>query len=145
MEKWEKTLIIIIAIAVGWLIWKARQPKELGMANPGTEAIAIGNNPLQLEQAKPRLLAMKVVVKSAGTPVRFPYGKPVTGKMKFNTRGNTGVVFLGDSPSTVADGILRFSVAKDKDFDYEVSELSNLWLDADNDNDYIEIMGDIEG
>lgn len=101
---------------------------------------------LQLPKPTPkfRMLAMKVVVATAGTPVQFPYGKPINREVRLSTVGNTGDVFLGESYAGVKDTIHRFTINEDSNIPYKVSELSNLWVDADNDDDAIEVIGEIE-
>lgn len=142
----SKWLLLILVAVIGWLIWKGRQK---ALASPDTALKAIGNpgtTVLQLEPAKTtKLLAMKVIVKKAGTPVQFPSGKVPSGEVRLSTRGNTGTVYIGDSYVGVKSTTHRFGVVKDKDFPYKVTELGILWLDADTDADYCEVLGEVYG
>ena len=104
------------------------------------------NNPGLLEKPKAtRILSERIVVTSAGTPVRLPYGKPV-GEVRVSTAGNTGNVYLGTSYVEAKDDKHRFTIATGNNIllPIQVNDLSELWLDAANDNDAMSIFGEVE-
>jgi len=141
-KNWQNLLLIVLAIAVGYLIWKGRN--QLALQTARVKALSKPlPNPKLLETPKTKLLAFKAVVKTAGVPVQLPYGKPTRGEVRLSTAGNSGNVYLGDSYSTVKDGILRFTIPKDKEFNYKITDLSSLFLDADNDNDGLGIISEV--
>jgi len=145
----EAGILLILILLFGWMILKAMERAKLEqrvqvIGNPGNLAL----NPGGKVDKPTNILAKRVIVTSSGTPVQFPKGKVAGNEIRLSTQGNTGNIYIGDGASTVKDGVLRFAIVKDSNIPYKVSqgfELSRLWVDADNDNDALEIITEVEG
>jgi hypothetical protein len=145
-DAWLWALFLLIA---GYWLYRRSQQSAIGGYRNST--IPIGNDStgrlLMLEgiqtQSNTRPFTHAVVVKTAGTPVQFPHGSVPSGEIKVSTRGNTGTVYISDSASTAGSGSNRYGIAKDSSELIRVSELSQLYLDADNDDDQCEIFAQV--
>ena len=94
------------------------------------------------------LLAFRLTVVKGGEPIEFPLGK--NGKPKFSEvrvstpATNAGNVYIGNSCVNAKFSSLRYAVASGKTFNLKLSTLEDLWLDADNDGDALDILTEIQ-
>lgn len=145
-------LIVILGLAA-WLIYRTVKERSLGtrsnnmipIGNPTT--IGIAQPPVLALQSptNTRIFAERIVVPTAGTPVRLPAGKPVS-DVRLSTVGNTGTIYLGTSFVECRDAKHRFAVATANNISlpFRVSDLSDLWLDAATANDGVSILCEVE-
>lgn len=101
---------------------------------------------LQIPEDKPtKILTEKVIVVSGGTPVQFPKGKPVS-EVRLSTADNTGTIYLGTSYVEAKDTKHRFAIVENHNITlpFKVSNLSEVWCDADTDADGVSIFAEVE-
>jgi hypothetical protein len=149
-EMKDKWLIVILAI-VGWLIYRSVKERSLGMSNAtmiapiGNTTVRIGQQPLLALVKQTRMLAERIVVASAGTPVQLPEGKPVS-EVRLSTAGNTGTVYLGTSYVETQSPQHRFSIITSQNISlpFKVTNLNLVWVDAATNNDAVSILCEVE-
>ena len=72
------------------------------------------------------------LVTSAGTAEQLPYVKiPFDHKVLIKALStNAGIVYLGNSKTEAEDTSMRFPLGVSETVEYEINDLSQLWLDA---------------
>jgi hypothetical protein len=92
------------------------------------------------------LLFRKVIITS-GTPEQLPEGKLINKEVRLCTDGNSGNIYLSDHPKTASSGDIRFCIEQDRNIPLKLAvgfELSTLYVDADNDDDKLYLMAQVE-
>ena len=133
--KTRDLILIILVIAVGYLIWKTNQPKQLVQGNNPVD------KPLELEM-KREPYAKQFTIESF--PVQFPKVKPVNGTVTIAaTSTNAGAVYLSPSYQGAMADSRYFAIEAGDAHDLTVTDLGD-WYYYGTADDTFSVITEIE-